>query len=69
VVSPVCNSIPPFEDEITNGKGDILTADERCRLPFAVHQTNAINHPECLGNPLLQVQVLAILGDETGFWE
>ena len=69
VVSPVCNSIPPFEDEITNGKGDILTADKRCRLPFAVHQTNAINHPECLWNPLLQAQVLAILGNDTGFWE
>lgn len=68
-ISPVCNSIPPFTDEITNGKGDILTADMRCRLPFAVHQTNRINHPECLWDQGLQAQVLAILGDDTGFWE
>jgi pimeloyl-ACP methyl ester carboxylesterase len=69
LVSPVCNSLPPFCDEITNGKGDILTADARCRLPFAVHRTNAINHAECLFDAGLQAQVLAILGDQTGFWE
>lgn len=69
VISPVANSVPPVVDEIANGKGDILTADKRCRLPFAVHQTNAINHPECLWDPGLQTQVLSILGDDTGFWE
>jgi len=31
VISPVANSVPPVVDEIANGKGDILTADKRCR--------------------------------------
>jgi hypothetical protein len=69
LVSPVANSLPPILAEITNGKGDMLTADERCRLPFAVHRTNQINHAECLWDGGLQAQVLAILGDDSGFWE
>jgi pimeloyl-ACP methyl ester carboxylesterase len=68
IVSPVANSVPPFTDEITEGKGDILTAQDKTTLPFAVHRTNPINHAEALWDPGLQSQVLAILGDAGGFW-
>ena len=68
IVSPVANSVPPFADEITEGKGDILTAQDKTTLPFAVHRTNPINHAEALWDPGLQSQVLAILGDAGGFW-
>jgi hypothetical protein len=48
--------------ELAHGSGDLLTADARARLPFAVsHTTNALNHAEALYNPTLQAQVLTIL--------
>jgi hypothetical protein len=50
-------------EELSEGRGDLLTADSRTRLPFAVaHQTNPINHAEALWDPILQAQVLRILG-------
>lgn len=61
-ISPVATSLPPTVDELTEGRGDLLTADNRTRLPFAVHQTNPINHAEALWDPTLQAQVLRILG-------
>jgi len=68
LISPLADSVPPLTDEIASGQGDLLTADIDCRLPFAVHQTNAINHPECLWNGTLQDQVLRILGQDISIW-
>jgi pimeloyl-ACP methyl ester carboxylesterase len=68
IVSPVANSVPPISDEITEGKGDLLTAQDKTTLPFAVHRANPINHAEALWDPGLQTQVLGILGDAGGFW-
>jgi hypothetical protein len=67
--SPVANSLPNVIEELTEGLGDLLTADSRTRLRFAdgtvaTHQTNAINHAEALWDPILQAQVLRILGVE-----
>ena len=59
---PVANTLPPTIDELTEGRGDLLTADLRDRLPFAMHQTNPINHAEALWHPTIQAQVLNILG-------
>lgn len=67
-VSPVLDSLPNIVPEITEGQGDILTADTRTRLPFAVHTTNDINHAEALWDSVLQIQVLSILGVDTSFW-
>jgi pimeloyl-ACP methyl ester carboxylesterase len=75
-ISPVANSLPNIIDELSDGRGDLLTADRRTRLPFATHQTNPINHAEALWDPTLQAQVLRILGidvpvppkDEPVFW-
>jgi hypothetical protein len=62
VASPVADSLPNVVAELSEGQGDLLTADERARLPFAVHQANPINHAEALWDPILQAQVLRILG-------
>ncbi len=67
--SPVANSLPDVIEELTEGRGDLLTADSRTRLRFAddtvaTHQTNPINHAEALWDPILQQQVLRILGVE-----
>jgi pimeloyl-ACP methyl ester carboxylesterase len=63
VASPVADSLPNVIPELTEGRGDLLTDDSRTRLPFAIaHQTNSINHAEALWDPMLQSQVLAILG-------
>ena len=62
VVSPIADSLPNVVDELTEGRGDLLTADARTRLSFAAHQTNPINHAEALWDPVLQAQVLRILG-------
>jgi len=61
-ISPVAITLPPTIDELTEGRGDLLTADLRDRLPFAMHQTNPINHAEALWHPTIQAQVLRILG-------
>jgi len=61
-ISPVANTLRPTVDELTEGRGDLLTADLRDRLPFATHQTNPINHAEALWHPTIQAQVLRILG-------
>jgi len=68
VISPFANSLPDLIEEITEGKGDLLTADQRTDLPFGIHRTNAINHAESLWDPNLQEQVLQILGGEFSFW-
>jgi pimeloyl-ACP methyl ester carboxylesterase len=68
VISPFANSLPNLIEEITDGQGDLLTADVRTRLPFATHRTNAINHAESLWDARLQDQVLQILGIESSFW-
>jgi pimeloyl-ACP methyl ester carboxylesterase len=61
--SPVADSLPNVIEELTEGRGDLLTADSRTRLSFAAaHQTNPINHAEALWDPILQAQVLRILG-------
>jgi pimeloyl-ACP methyl ester carboxylesterase len=62
VASPLADSLPNVIEELTEGRGDLLTADMRARLPFATHQTNPINHAEALWDPILQAQVLRILG-------
>lgn len=76
-ISPIADSLPDLIDELTEGRGDLLTADARTRLPFATHQTNSLNHAESLWDPILQAQVLRILGvdvdigtprDEPAFW-
>jgi hypothetical protein len=76
-ISPVADSLPNLIDELADGRGDLLTADARTRLPFATHQTNPINHAETLWDPILQQQVLRILGEDivvvppdrgTSFW-
>jgi pimeloyl-ACP methyl ester carboxylesterase len=67
-ISPFADTLPNLVPELTEGLGDLLTADARTRLPFAVHRTNAINHAETLWDERLQDQVLQILGVETGFW-
>jgi pimeloyl-ACP methyl ester carboxylesterase len=61
-VSPVADSLPNVIEELSNGRGDLLTADSRTRLPFATHQTNPISHPEALWDPIIVAQVLRILG-------
>lgn len=75
--SPIADSLPNLIEELTEGLGDLLTADSRTRLPFATHQTNPINHAEALWDPILQEQVLRILGVDLppgdrpgipGFW-
>jgi hypothetical protein len=76
-LSPVADSLPNVIDELSEGRGDLLTADARTRLPFATHQTNRINHAETLWHPRLQAQVLRLLGEtldipsdqEPSFWE
>lgn len=67
-VSPVANSLPNLTDEITEGKGDILVADDTATLPFAVHRTNPLNHAEALWDPALQLEVLALLEGRGGIW-
>jgi hypothetical protein len=78
-ISPVANSVPPISPELTEGKGDLLTANANCRIPLrgVVHQSNALNHAEALWDPNLQTQVLQILnvdmvnggpGNGGGFW-
>lgn len=77
-VSPIADSLPDIIDELTEGLGDLLTADARTRLPFATHQINHINHAEALWHPFIQAQVLRILGedpsdvfppgDDSSFW-
>lgn len=62
VVSPVADSLPNVVPELTEGRGDLLTADARARLPFATHQTNPVNHAEALWDAVLEAQVLRILG-------
>jgi pimeloyl-ACP methyl ester carboxylesterase len=62
VASPLADSLPNVIEELTEGRGDLLTADSRTRLPFATHQTNPINHAEALWDTILQAQVLKILG-------
>jgi pimeloyl-ACP methyl ester carboxylesterase len=62
VVSPIADSLPNVIPELTEGRGDLLTADARTRLPFATHQTNPINHAEALWDAVLEAQVLRILG-------
>jgi pimeloyl-ACP methyl ester carboxylesterase len=79
LISPIADSLPNIIPELSEGQGDLLTADEHTRLPFAVHQTNPINHAETLWDPILQAQVLRILGedvdievppdDEPSFWD
>ena len=64
VASPLADSLPNVIEELTEGRGDLLTADSRTRLDFATHQTNPINHAEALWDPVLQAQVLRILGVE-----
>jgi pimeloyl-ACP methyl ester carboxylesterase len=66
VASPLADSLPNVIEELTEGRGDLLTADSRTRLSFATHQTNPINHAEALWDPTLQAQVLRILGVEIG---
>jgi len=68
VISPFADSLPNLVDEITEGLGDVLTADARTRLPFAVHRTNGINHAESLWDERLQDQVLQILGVDSSIW-
>jgi hypothetical protein len=63
-ISPIADSLPNLIDELSDGIGDLLTADHRTRLPFATHQTNRINHAEALWDPILQAQVLRILGED-----
>jgi hypothetical protein len=62
IVSPLADSLPNVIEELTEGLGDLLTADSRTRLSFATHRTNPINHAEALWDPILQAQVLKILG-------
>jgi pimeloyl-ACP methyl ester carboxylesterase len=62
--SPVADSLPDVIEELTEGRGDLLTADSRTRLGWATHQTNPINHAEALWDPTLQAQVLQILGTQ-----
>jgi hypothetical protein len=68
IISPIANSLPNLVDEITEGKGDILVADRRAGLSFAVHRANSINHAEALWDDGLQAQVLALLGNGGGVW-
>jgi len=61
VISPILESLPDLTDEITPGKGDMLTSNGRDHLGFSVHHTNALNHAEAQWDPGLQSQVLQIL--------
>lgn len=63
LISPLLDSLPnpPFPDELAEGKGDIFTANDRTKLAFAGHQSNALNHAECLWDPDLFAQVSNIL--------
>jgi pimeloyl-ACP methyl ester carboxylesterase len=63
-VSPLADTLPNVIEELSDGRGDLLTADSRTRLDFATHQTNPINHAEALWDEILQAQVLRILGEE-----
>jgi pimeloyl-ACP methyl ester carboxylesterase len=76
-ISPIANSLPNIIEELSDGRGDLLTANRRTQLPFATHQVNPINHAEALWDPTLQAQVLRILGidippgdtgNEPSFW-
>jgi pimeloyl-ACP methyl ester carboxylesterase len=68
VISPIANSLPNLVDEISEGKGDILVADKRAGLTFAVHRANSLNHAEALWDEGLQGQVLDLLGNGGGIW-
>ena len=48
----------PSVDDVNDALSNVIIT----RLPFAVHQTNRINHAEALWDPILQAQVLRILG-------
>jgi predicted esterase len=66
-VSPILDSLPNLVDEITEGKGDILTADATTGW-FGPHRTNSLNHAEALWDPNLFDQVLRILRGGGGIW-
>jgi hypothetical protein len=68
VASPVLDSLPNLTPEITEGVGDILVADARAHLSFALQHTNHLNHAEALWNPGLQSQILRILGATPSVW-
>lgn len=68
VVSPVLDSLPNLTEEITEGAGDILTAESRAHLPWSTRRSNPINHAETYWDPNLQSQVLAILGESVTVW-
>ena len=68
VISPIATSLPNVVAEITEGEGDILVADVRAGLPFAVHRTNSLNHAEALWDQSLQGQVLELLGEPGAVW-
>jgi len=61
VLSPIFDSLPDLTEEITPGRGDMLSADSRDHLPFSIRHTNALNHAEALWDPNLQRQVLGLL--------
>jgi pimeloyl-ACP methyl ester carboxylesterase len=68
VISPIATSLPNVVAEISEGQGDILVADVRATLPFAVHRTNSLSHAEALWDMSLQDQVLELLGEPGGIW-
>ncbi|MCZ6691156.1 MAG: hypothetical protein O7H41_16340 [Planctomycetota bacterium] len=71
IASPIADSLPNLTPEVSEGSGDLLTADSNCRLPFGVHTVNQVNHAEALWDRSLQSQVLRILGvmEEPNIWQ
>jgi pimeloyl-ACP methyl ester carboxylesterase len=67
-ISPIATSLPNVVAEITEGEGDILVADVRAGLSFAVHRTNSLSHAEALWDTSLQGQVLELLGEPGVIW-
>ena len=63
LISPLLDAVPnvPGFDEIAEGEGDILVANERSKLGFAIHASNPLNHVEALWDPNLFSEVLSAI--------
>jgi hypothetical protein len=61
LVSPLLERVPAVVPEIKAGEGDSLVTDQSARLPYAVHETDSLNHAEVLWNRALQEKVARIV--------
>jgi len=61
LVSPLLDRATAIVPEIKAGQGDSLVTDASARLPYAIHETDQLNHAEVLWDRPLQEKVVRIL--------